>query len=191
MKRIILLLMLSLILSSCTEKYHIIYDTISYDFKSIKSYEELYQVYEKLGYTLVGTYYLQTFKNGSFWTQVLCFVNYDFLKHRLYIDFSKTRGEEISKKLKNKITSTLVKKYGKYYLNEIEFYDYVKKDGDYMIESYKVILPCWNLKDRLLYLDLREPDEYHEFSFGLIIIFLWEEERQIGKCSCKINCVND
>lgn len=61
MKRIILLLIIFLSLNSCTEKYHIIYDTISYDFKSIKSYEKLYQVYEKLGYTPAGTYYLQNF----------------------------------------------------------------------------------------------------------------------------------
>lgn len=177
--------MLFLILSSCTEKYHIIYDTISYDFKSIKSYEELYQVYEKLGYTPAGTYYLQTFKNGSFWTQVLCFVDYDFFKYRLYIDFSKARGEEISKNLKNKIISTLVKKYGKYYLNEIEFHDYVKKDGDYMMETYKVILPCWNLKDRLLYLNLRKTDEYHEFSFGLIIIFYRKKKGNLENDSVK------
>ncbi|WP_024467323.1 hypothetical protein [Treponema pedis] len=169
MKRIILLLMIFLSLSSCTEKYHILYDAIHYDFKSIKSYEELYQLYEKWGFWEAGTYYLQTFKYGTFWTKILCFVDYDFLKQKLYIGFDRTQSRPIPEKLKNKIISTLVKKYGAYHLNEIEAARYVEGEGWVL---YKDMLPCWNLKDRLLYLDLRDLDERHEFSFGLIIIFL-------------------
>ncbi|UTC62093.1 hypothetical protein E4O00_01475 [Treponema sp. OMZ 788] len=169
MKRIILLLVLSLSFSSCTERYHILYDAIHYDFKSIKSYEELYQLYKKWGFWEAGTYYVQSFKYGTFWTEVFCTVDYDFLKQRLYIGFDRTQSRPISENLKNKITSTLVKKYGAYHLNEIEVARYVEGEGWVL---YKDMLPCWNLKDRLLYLDLRDLDERHEFSFGLIIIFL-------------------
>ena len=173
-KRFVFLWVLMVTFNSCTGKYSTLYNTIHYDFKSIKSYKQLYHVYESLGYKNIGTYYLQEFNKD-----LICFVNYDFLKERLFINFSTRSGKSISENSRNEIISILTKKYGKPRLGEIELSAF-KRSENCIPENYKRILSCWQLGDRILYYYRGEPDLYYESYFCLIVLLSWDEDHIYG-----------